>query len=130
MTGIGQRAAALKSFNVRTYLLGSSLSYIGTFTQSFAQWWLVLTITGNRRGDFQRRWPERHGPAPVTIGRPATRQFDHRGEQRRGVLLGKRDVVRIVLRVARRASPPRNVAALTSWFAQRNGDGRVALRAT
>ena len=56
MTSIGTRLAALKSFNVRAYLLGSSLSYIGTFTQSFAQWWLVLTISGNRSA------------LPITIG--------------------------------------------------------------
>ncbi|MCU1497632.1 MAG: transporter [Acidimicrobiales bacterium] len=54
--GVGKRVAALKSFNVRTYLLGSSLSYIGTFTQAFAQWWLVLTISGNRTA------------LPITIG--------------------------------------------------------------
>lgn len=50
------RLAALRSFNVRTYLAGSAMSYIGTFTQSFAQWWLVLTISGNRSA------------LPVTIG--------------------------------------------------------------
>lgn len=54
--GIGRRIAALRSFNVRVYLLGSSLSYIGTFTQAFAQWWLVLTISGNRTA------------LPITIG--------------------------------------------------------------
>ena len=54
--GLGKRIAALKSFNVRAYLLGSSLSYIGTFTQAFAQWWLVLTISGNRTA------------LPITIG--------------------------------------------------------------
>jgi MFS family permease len=46
--GVAKRIAALRSFNVRAYLLGSSLSYIGTFTQAFAQWWLVLTLSGNR----------------------------------------------------------------------------------
>ena len=56
MTGSSKRVAALKSVNVRAYLLGSSLSYIGTFTQSFAQWWLVLTISGNRSA------------LPITIG--------------------------------------------------------------
>ncbi len=55
-TSIGGRVAALRSFNVRAYLLGSSLSYIGTFTQAFAQWWLVLTISGNRSA------------LPITIG--------------------------------------------------------------
>lgn len=50
------RLAALRSFNVRTYLAGSSMSYIGTFTQNFAQWWLVLTISGNRAA------------LPITIG--------------------------------------------------------------
>jgi MFS family permease len=50
------RIASLKTFNLRTYLIGSSLSYIGTFTQSFAQWWLVLTISGNRSA------------LPITIG--------------------------------------------------------------
>lgn len=54
--GVAKRVAALKSFNVRAYLLGSSLSYIGTFTQAFAQWWLVLTISGNRTA------------LPITIG--------------------------------------------------------------
>ena len=54
--GVGKRVAALKSFNVRAYLLGSSLSYIGTFTQAFAQWWLVLTLSGNRTA------------LPITIG--------------------------------------------------------------
>ena len=56
MSGIGKRIAALKSFNVRAYLVGSSLSYIGTFTQNFAQYWLVLTISGNRTA------------LPITIG--------------------------------------------------------------
>jgi MFS family permease len=50
------RIASLKTFNLRTYLLGSSLSYVGTFTQSFAQWWLVLTISGNKSA------------LPITIG--------------------------------------------------------------
>ena len=54
--GVGKRVAALRSFNVRSYLLGSSLSYIGTFTQGFAQWWLVLTLSGNRTA------------LPITIG--------------------------------------------------------------
>ena len=54
--GLARRVASLKSFNVRVYLLGSSLSYIGTFTQAFAQWWLVLTISGNRTA------------LPITIG--------------------------------------------------------------
>jgi MFS family permease len=48
MSSVGKRVAALESFNVRAYLLGSSLSYIGTFTQSFAQWWLVLSLSGSR----------------------------------------------------------------------------------
>ncbi len=56
MNGIRKRFALLRSFNVRGYLLGSSLSYIGTFTQSFAQWWLVLTLSGNRAA------------LPITIG--------------------------------------------------------------
>ncbi|MEO7369838.1 MAG: MFS transporter [Ilumatobacteraceae bacterium] len=56
MTGVGKRIAALNSFNVRAYLMGSSLSYIGTFTQNFAQYWLVLTISGNRSA------------LPITIG--------------------------------------------------------------
>lgn len=55
-TGVARRIAALRSVNVRAYLLGSSLSYIGTFTQAFAQWWLVLTISGNRTA------------LPITIG--------------------------------------------------------------
>jgi MFS family permease len=54
--GVSERVAALKSFNVRSYLLGSSLWYIGTFTQGFAQWWLVLTLSGNRTA------------LPITIG--------------------------------------------------------------
>ena len=45
---LGTRVAALKSFNVRAYLMGSSLSYIGTFTQAFAQWWLVLSLSDSR----------------------------------------------------------------------------------
>ncbi|MEP7053614.1 MAG: MFS transporter [Actinomycetota bacterium] len=56
MNGIRKRVAALSSFNVRSYLLGSSLSYIGTRTQTFAQWWLVLSISGNRSA------------LPITIG--------------------------------------------------------------
>ena len=56
MNSVGRRVASLRSFNVRTYLAGSSLSYIGTFTQAFAQWWLVLTISGNRTA------------LPITIG--------------------------------------------------------------
>ena len=56
MNGVGKRVAALQSFNVRAYLSGSSLSYIGTFTQAFAQWWLVLTLSGNRSA------------LPITIG--------------------------------------------------------------
>ena len=56
MNGVGRRVASLRSFNVRTYLAGSSLSYIGTFTQAFAQWWLVLTISGDRTA------------LPITIG--------------------------------------------------------------
>jgi MFS family permease len=54
--GEGPRLAALRSFNVRAYLAGSSLSYIGTFTQNFAQWWLVLSLSGNRSA------------LPITIG--------------------------------------------------------------
>jgi MFS family permease len=54
--GIAKRIASLKSFNVRAYLLGSSLSYIGTFTQAFAQWWLVLTLSANKTA------------LPITIG--------------------------------------------------------------
>lgn len=38
----------MRSFNVRVYIAGSSLSYVGLYVQSFAQWWLVLSITGNR----------------------------------------------------------------------------------
>ena len=56
MNSVRRRVASLRSFNVRTYLAGSSLSYIGTFTQAFAQWWLVLTISGNRTA------------LPITIG--------------------------------------------------------------
>ena len=46
--GVAKRVAALRSFNVRAYLLGSSLSYVGTRTQVFAQWWLVLNVSGSR----------------------------------------------------------------------------------
>ncbi len=48
MNGVRKRVATLRSFNVRSYLLGSSVSYIGTRTQTFAQWWLVLTISSNK----------------------------------------------------------------------------------
>ncbi len=40
--------SSLRSFNVRIYIAGSSLSYVGLYVQSFATWWLVLSITDNR----------------------------------------------------------------------------------
>ena len=47
---------ALRGGNIRIYLVGSSLSFIGSFIQSFAQWWLVLSITNSRSA------------LPVTVG--------------------------------------------------------------
>ena len=40
--------SSLRSFNVRIYIAGSSLSYVGLYVQSFATWWLVLSITDSR----------------------------------------------------------------------------------
>ena len=48
--------SALSGINIRLYLIGSSLSFIGSFVQNFAQWWLVLSITDNRSA------------LPVTVG--------------------------------------------------------------
>lgn len=42
--------------NIRLYLAGSALSFIGSFVQNFAQWWLVLSLTDNRAA------------LPVTVG--------------------------------------------------------------
>ena len=40
--------AALRGLNVRLHLAGKVLSFIGSFVQNFAQWWLVLSITDSR----------------------------------------------------------------------------------
>ena len=48
--------SALSGINIRLYLVGSSLSFIGSFVQNFAQWWLVLSLTDNRSA------------LPITIG--------------------------------------------------------------
>lgn len=42
------RFAALQGFNLRVFVVGSTLSYVGSFVQMFAQSWLVLSITGDR----------------------------------------------------------------------------------